>query len=536
MSDVAPHQEQRMTRILLCTVIVVVVIAAAAVPPPFAVPATALGIIALGLWCLILSHRLTTVAIYRHPVSPVISDHHDTVTCLPNNLLGRGRVEGAIARASRSRTKVALLLADIDRFRTVNDSLGRAAGDALLRKVGEHLLGCVRGCDCVFRQGGDEFIIMLDEIRDGDAVTGVVSKVLECLSPPLTVGGCEVSLSLSIGIALFPDDGADFQALLDKAATAEGYAKKAGGNTHQFFAERMHMESLRRLEIHSDLRRAIDNREFVLHYQPQAKICGGTIVGAEALIRWNHPRRGLVPPSEFISIAESCGLIVPIGTWVLEEACRRAAQWSQEQGKCVMVAVNVSAVQLRHGDLDAVVVGALEKSGLDPGCLELELTESVLIHDSEVVQTTLRRLGILGVRLAIDDFGTGYSSLAYLKRLSVDKLKIDQSFVRDLRYDVGNMAIVRAVIQMARSLELQTVAEGVEDEWTLDFLARNHCEIAQGYYLGRPVPDKEFAKLLGQRPASIGNSLRSIMIDEREGGGVAEAAISGLPPQYDWNS
>jgi len=405
--------------------------------------------------------------------------YHDVLTGLPNQLLVKERIKHAIAYAGRAGNKVALFFLDLDNFKTINDSLGHPVGDALLQAVADRLRACVRDTDTVSRQGGDEFLISLPQVLDVDDVTAFAEKLLEKLAAPFDIAGHELSTSVSIGIALYPDDSQDFDTLLKKADTAMFEAKGAGRNTYRFFAEQ---------------RRALENGEFVLHYQPQIDLASGAVIGAEALIRWKHPELGMVPPGRFITIAEDSGLIVPIGAWVLREACWQVASWQSAGLPELTVAVNLSAIQFKRGRVEQTVLAALQESGIDPALLELELTESILIKDTDSVLATVRQLKALGVKLSIDDFGTGYSSLSYLKRLNVDKLKIDQSFIRNLASDPEDEAIVRAVIQMAHSLNLRTVAEGVETEQVLGLLRSHGCDEAQGYHFARPLPAVEFER------------------------------------------
>ena len=418
--------------------------------------------------------------------------YHDTLTGLPNRSLAEDRLHLAVSAAEREGTKTALLVVDLDRFKTVNDSLGHSVGDRLLIEVAKRIKGCLRDTDTVCRQGGDEFLVLLPDLGEADACIAVLAKLAEKLAMPFDIEGVELSTTVSVGIAVYPDDGSDLETLLKKADTAMYRAKEAGRNTYRFFNEGMNDEAVERLAMHSDLRRALDAGQFELHYQPQIEIASGVLVGAEALLRWNHPDAGLIPPGRFIPLAEETGLIVPIGEWVLREACREAVQWQRDGLPDLVVAVNLSALQFKHGDIAHTVTRALEASGLDPALLELELTESILIQDTETVLATVMHLKHMGVKLSIDDFGTGYSSLAYLKTFRVDKLKIDRSFICDLDSDPENAAIVRAVVHMARSLGLRTIAEGVESQQALDHLRLYRCDEAQGYLLSRPLPAAEF--------------------------------------------
>jgi diguanylate cyclase (GGDEF)-like protein/PAS domain S-box-containing protein len=417
---------------------------------------------------------------------------HDSLTGLSNRLLAKDRLEQAMAHGERLHHKTALLFLDLDHFKRVNDSLGHPIGDSLLKAVALRLRDCVRETDTISRQGGDEFLIILSSISDTEAVARVATKILERMNASFSIDGYELATSISIGIAVGPDDGADFDTLLKRADTAMYHAKEAGRNAYRFYTEQMNHEASEYLHIHNSLQRALDQGEFVLYYQPQISIATGKVIGAEALIRWNHPDLGLVPPSRFIPVAEDSGLIVPIGEWVLIEACRQAAEWHKQGLPDLVMAVNLSAVQFKRGDLVSNVQAALTSSGLDPSCLELELTESILIKDTANVLLTVQHLKALGIKLSIDDFGTGYSSLAYLKRFEVDKLKIDQSFIRDITTTPNDNVIVHAIVQMARSMGLKTLAEGVEDAGALESLRCHDCDEVQGFHFARPMPPDLF--------------------------------------------
>jgi len=424
--------------------------------------------------------------------------YRDVLTGLPNRLLLQDRFAQAVAYADRAGLQVALLFIDLDNFKTINDSLGHAVGDALLQEIAVRLGTCVRETDTISRQGGDEFLIVLPDLYDTDAITPVLAKIRDRLHEPFQLDGHELTTSASIGIAIYPDDGRDFDTLLKKADTAMYQAKDAGRNSYRFFDEQMNVKAIEHLSLKSGLRRAVERDEFELHYQPLIDLTSGHVVGAEALLRWNHPDLGMVSPARFIPVAEDSGLIVPIGEWVMQEACRQGAAWKQAGLPPLVMAVNLSAVEFRRGDVEQKVTRALQSSGLDPHCLELELTESILIHNTEQVLATVQSLKRLGVKLSIDDFGTGYSSLSYLKRFEVDKLKIDQSFIRDLAADPGDAAIIRAIIQMARSLNLRTIAEGVEDADMLAWLRVFGCDEVQGYLFARPMPAPAFAAFVAQ--------------------------------------
>ena len=422
--------------------------------------------------------------------------YHDALTGLPNRLLLQDRFDQAVAHAERMGTRVALMFMDLDNFKQINDTLGHATGDVLLKAVSGRLRECVRETDTISRQGGDEFVLVVSDLHDGHAAVPLVAKIMARMQEPVRVDGNELSTSASIGVTLYPDDGTDFNTLLKNADTAMYRAKETGRNTYHFFNEEMSLQAHDHLMLRAGLRRAAEQGELELHYQPQIDLSSGHVVGAEALLRWNHPELGQVPPNRFIPVAEESGLIVSIGEWVIREACRQASVWQTAGLPHISVAVNLSAVQFKRGNVEQVVMRALEDSGLPPTCLELELTESVLIQNVEQVLASVKRLKLLGVKLAIDDFGTGYSSLSYLKRFDVDKLKIDQSFVRDLASDPDDAAIVRAIIQMARSLKLTTIAEGVETAAMLEQLRLFQCDQVQGYHLARPMPAADFGRYL----------------------------------------
>jgi diguanylate cyclase (GGDEF)-like protein/PAS domain S-box-containing protein len=422
--------------------------------------------------------------------------YHDTLTGLPNRLLVQDRFEQAMAQAERSHSKVALVYLDLDNFKSINDTLGHAAGDEFLKEVARRLRSCVRDSDTISRQGGDEFLLVLRDLPDSEVVLAIVMKIMERLQEPLRIDNQDLASSASLGVALAPDDGRDFETLRKKADLAMYRSKEAGRNTYHFFDPTMDAEAGEHLLMRNGLRRALERQEFVLYYQPQYDLASGRLIGVEALIRWLHPELGLVAPGRFIGVAEESGLIVPIGDWVLRQACGQAVLWQRAGLPALTMSVNLSAIQFKRGNVEQSVSRALAESGLAPQLLELELTESILLQNVESVLTSVRQLKQLGVKLAIDDFGTGYSSLSYLKRLDIDKLKIDQSFVRDLATDPDDEAIVRAVIQMARSLNLKTIAEGVETEDIRRRLQAFGCDAAQGYLYSQPLPAQDIERLL----------------------------------------
>ena len=423
---------------------------------------------------------------------------HDGLTLLPNRLLGRSRMEQAIANARRNGGQVALLFVDLDNFKSINDSLGHAAGDEFLKQVATRLLDSVRQTDVVSRQGGDEFLVGITDLARSEAVSTVAAKILVHMATPFTIQGTELTSSCSIGIALFPDNGADFETLLRNADISVYHAKEDGRNTWRFYEESMNTQMQADLQMAAGLRLALATDELQLYYQPVLDLASGKVIGAEALLRWNHVGVGLVSPAQFIPVAERSGLIVEIGQWVVEEACRQMVQWQAEGLPRFVLAINLSPVQFRRGNIETVIGGALTRAGLDPALLELEITESTLIQDSEKFINALQKLKALGLRIAIDDFGTGYSNLSYLQRFSIDKLKIDQSFVRSLMNGPQEKAIVSAIVHIARSLNLTTTAEGIEDEPVRQWLAEIGCDQGQGYLFARPMPAKAFAAWLSQ--------------------------------------
>ncbi|MDB6107272.1 MAG: hypothetical protein JWO52_7271 [Gammaproteobacteria bacterium] len=423
---------------------------------------------------------------------------HDSLTDLPNRMLFSDRLTEAIAMAQRYRRKLAVLYLDVDRFKHINDSLGHDIGDRLLQSMAARLHACVRASDTVSRQGGDEFVILLPEVTHVEDAAVSAEKILLALRMSHRIDEHDLHLTVSIGIASYPDDGTDAEVLLKNADFAMYHAKESGRNNYQFFKPEMNVRAVERQSLENGLRQAMERQEFVLHYQPKMNLETGAILGAEALIRWRHPQRGLVPPAQFIPVAEECGFIVPIGRWVLREACRQARTWQVAGLTPIRLAINVSAVELRHKDFLAGVRSILTETGLEPRYVELELTESLLFQDSTSTAAVLQALKEMGVQLALDDFGTGYSSLGYLKRFPIDTLKIDQSFVRNITTDADDASIVSAVISMGKSLHMRVVAEGVETREQLAFLREQSCPYGQGYYFSRPLVGEEFVQLLGR--------------------------------------
>jgi diguanylate cyclase (GGDEF)-like protein/PAS domain S-box-containing protein len=413
---------------------------------------------------------------------------HDTLTQLPNRRFLMEQLDVTLSRARRNHGRLALLFIDLDHFKTVNDSLGHHAGDELLCEAARRLTAGVRDADIVARLGGDEFVVVLSDLHGPLEAAMVADKLLAAMTAPHTVEGTPVSLSPSIGISLYPENGSDADELLRHADAAMYHAKDSGRGNRQFYRPGMDEHApLDVLQMERQLREAIQSSAFVLHYQPQVHLADGGLAGFEALVRWQHPERGLVGPEEFIGFAEARGFITPIGRWVLHEACRQLKAWHEAGLPRVPVAVNLSALELRQRDVAREIAAVLEATRLDPAFLEIEITESVLMQQADHVQDTLAALKSLGVGVSIDDFGTGYSSLAYLKRYPIDKLKIDRSFVTDTPDSADDVAIVTAIIQLARSLQLQTVAEGVETPAQQALLRELGCDLAQGYGLSPPM-------------------------------------------------
>jgi len=421
---------------------------------------------------------------------------HDFLTDLPNRILLVDRLNHAMALAQRHHGKIAVLFLDLDGFKHVNDTFGHMLGDQLLQSVARRLTACVRNSDTVSRQGGDEFVIMLaDDVHEQDVIL-IAEKILAALAAPYNIENLELQVSASIGIALYPTDGQDSETLIKHADTAMYHAKSSGRNCFQFFKDEMNLRAIERQSLEGNLRQALGRQEFVLHYQPRVNLDTGAITGVEALLRWQHPERGLMPASQFIPIAEECGLIVPIGKWVLREACRQSQAWIDAGLRLNAIAVNVSAREFREKKFADHVSSILAETGLDPRRLEIELTENELMRhgkSSAVAHATLKKMG---VRLTVDDFGTGYSSLSSLRAFPIDTMKIDQSFVRDVTIDEEDAAIVSAMIGMGSSLKHRVVAEGIETKGQLAFLRERRCEQGQGDYFSRPLRADEIAELL----------------------------------------
>jgi diguanylate cyclase (GGDEF)-like protein len=421
---------------------------------------------------------------------------HDSLTDLPNRLLFNDRLTQAISMAVRQDKQLAVMFVDLDQFKKINDSLGHGVGDKLLQSVAKRLIACVRRTDTVSRLGGDEFVVLLAQVEHEEDAAFSARKILRALAAPHSIDNKSLDMNASIGVSTYPSDGSDAETLVNKADTAMYEAKQQGRNNYQFFRRYMDVRVAERQLLEGDLRYALGRNEFVLHYQPKFNLQTGQITGVEALIRWVHPQRGIVSPAEFVPIAEECGLILPIGSWVLLEACKQAQAWRDSGLGIVPVAVNVSAAEFGDKDFLSGVRAVLIATGVKPANLELELTESVLMQDAESTVRTLGALKGMGVKLAIDDFGTGYSSFTYLRRFPVDALKLHQSFVHDITEDPGDATIVSAMINIGNSLKQRVIAEGVETRAQLKFLQRHGCGEGQGYYFSHPLAAEHAGKLL----------------------------------------
>jgi diguanylate cyclase (GGDEF)-like protein/PAS domain S-box-containing protein len=439
---------------------------------------------------------------------------HDILTDLPNRFLLKDRLTQAISLARRNQHKVAVLFLDLDGFKRINDSLGHAIGDKLLQSVAARLLACVRKSDTVSRQGGDEFVILLAEVRhEADAATSA-AKIITELAKTHNIGEHRLQVTVSIGLSTYPENGEDAETLIKNADTAMYHAKESGRDTFQFYKPDLSLRAVERQSLEGQLRYAIEREELLLHYQPKVNLKTGAITSVEALVRWQHPEHGLLLPGQFLSIAEDTGMIVAIGHWVLLEACRQTREWIDAGLLAVPVAVNISALEFRSEQFLNGVQAALKITCLDPKYLELELTETVLMRHAESTGYALGQLKAIGVRLAVDDFGTGYSSLSYLTRFPIDALKLDQSFVHDIGSSSNDAIVVSAVISMGKSLKHKVIAEGVETREQLAFLQHHGCDEGQGHYFSRPVVPQQFAKLLetgrpgrGSSPGQVRESL-----------------------------
>lgn len=491
--------------------------------------------------------HLTSIAIERRQAEARLQvlAHYDALTLLPNRDLFRDRLNQALARAERHKGLVAVMFLDLDRFKTINDTLGHDSGDLLLREVSARLQQCVRVEDTVARLGGDEFTVILEQINKPEDAAIVAAKIVEALAPPILLSGQEAFVTPSIGVTIYPWDSANAENLLKNADTAMYRVKQEGGNGYRFFTPEMNSLAVGRLEMESGLRRAQEREEFAVYYQPKVDLATGVIIGAEALLRWKHPDRGIVSPGEFIPILEETGQIEQVGEWVLKTVCTQLRCWQDAAMPSLNVAVNLSGRQLQRNNLSATIAGILEETGLDPRFLELEVTESMLMHDPQYAVDMLMQIRAKGVvHIDVDDFGTGYSSLSYLKRFPIDALKLDKSFVDGLPHDEDDIAICRAVIALAHSLKLRVIAEGVENDAQLAFLRDNGCDVIQGYIVSRPLPADAFAQLVRERqqkPLWLAENFqpRSASIDHlhksplsrasRRTGGLSEKTIPSSP-------
>ena len=422
--------------------------------------------------------------------------HHDVLTDLPNRILLLDRLTQAIELTHRQGKQLAVMFLDLDRFKYINDSLGHKIGDELLQSIAHRLVSCVRNSDTVSRQGGDEFVLLLPSIEHAEEAGVCAQKILTAFTLPHLIDRHNLHISVSIGVSIYPDDGMDAETLIKSADIAMYHAKESGRENFKFFKQEMNDRAVLRQSIEASLRLALEREEFVLHYQPKVNLRTGTIVGCEALIRWQHPEHGLLPPQQFVSIAEDCGLILPIGRWVLREACLQALAWRRAGLAPIVVAVNTSALELRSMDFLENIRATLTETGMEPCYLEIELTESVLMQDAESSNSALIALHNLGTKLSLDDFGTGYSSLSYLRRFPIDTLKIDQSFVNHITNNKDDATIVCSVVSLGKSLNKRVIAEGVETKEQYAFLLAQECDEGQGFFLGRPVVAAALATML----------------------------------------
>jgi len=421
----------------------------------------------------------------------------DTLTNLPNRQLFYNRLGFEIKRTKRKKnTKLALLFIDLDQFKQVNDTLGHHIGDELLKIVAQRLLSCVREKDTVARLGGDEFTVILDDISSSKICADIAAKIITEISIPIELQEKEYFLSTSIGISLCPEDTTEKEILIRNADAAMYHAKANGRGQFQFFSEAINLRNQKRRELEEDLRKAIKNEQFELYYQPQMEIVADKIIGAEVLIRWNHPQKGLISPMDFIPIAEENGMIIEIGAWVFKQACNHLQKNIRDGKQVIPIAVNLSAIQFSNKGLIDMIQSTIEQVKIPSNLIELEITESAIMKDADKAIGVIDELTKLGIRISIDDFGTGYSSLAYLKKFKVDKLKIDREFIKDLPYDKEDSVLTSTMIMLANNLELDVLAEGVETKEQIDFLIQKGCNIVQGYYYSKPLPENEYISYL----------------------------------------
>ncbi len=418
--------------------------------------------------------------------------YHDTLTGLPNRLLFSDRIDQAICRCQRSNTQFALFFIDLDRFKIINDSMGHEAGDALLKAVTERLKNSVRKSDTLARLGGDEFTLILENLQQADTVASKAQHLLDILSKPITIHGRDVCVEGSIGVSLYPDDGENFGDLLKNADTAMYEAKQSGRNTVRFYTQEMSSAALQRLEMENNLREAIKNQEFCLYYQPKYQLPTGECCGMEALVRWQHPSKGLIPPDSFIPLAEETGLVVKLGNWIIETACEQLKNWQQSGYAVDNLSINISARQFHESNLTTLFARIIDEKKINPANIEIELTESTLVQNQQNASEILSELHRMGFKIALDDFGTGYASMAYLKDFPIDTVKIDRSFVWGIPDSKQDMAIVKAINSLAEAMELTLIAEGVETKQQLAFLKQLGCAQGQGYLWSKPLPETDF--------------------------------------------
>lgn len=437
----------------------------------------------------------------QHRLNELVN--HDPLTNLPNRRLFNELLEHAIKRAEREKHQIALLFVDLDRFKKINDSLGHLIGDKLLYEVSSRIRDAVRESDIVARLGGDEFLVMMDMIKQPKDAALIAEKIIYALQVEFVIEGKEIFIGASVGISIFPKDGTDVNSLIKASDIAMFQVKNLGKNSHCFYSEELSKNAVERFTLEGELRHALERRQFEVHYQPQISLLTGEIIGAEALIRWKHPTLGMVSPARFIPIAEETGLIVQIGEWVLRQAAKQAIEWIKDGCTMQWISVNVSGIQIMRSNFYDTIYGILIETDCNPSLLELEITESTVMQNTEFVINTFNNIKKLGVKVAIDDFGTGYSSLSNLKRLPLSKIKIDQSFVRGLPNDVNDAAITNTINAMARNLGFSVIAEGVETSAQADFLKNMGCEEAQGYLYGRPISTQEFSALLATKSTKL---------------------------------
>lgn len=429
--------------------------------------------------------------------------YHDILTGLPNRLLFEELFHAGLTCAQSRERMLVILILDVDRFKLINDNLGHHTGDNLLKEVTKRLKECIQDGDSIVRLNGDQFVLILTDISDKQSMEYIANKIITTLSNPFYYREHEIFISTGIGISYYPDHGDHIEMLLRKADTAMHHAKEKGKNHYQFFSADMNMEPINQILLENSLRNALNRSQFIVHYQPQVELSTGKICGVEALVRWNHPDKGMVSPLEFIPLAEKTGLIVPLGEWVLRTACYQTKAWQEQGFSLKRVSVNLSAYQFENSDMVQVITDILKETKLSPFCLELEITETIIIKDIQATIESLKKLKSLGVRISVDDFGTGYSSLNYLKILPIDTLKIDQSFVQEITSGSRDAAIVSSIIILAHKLQLKVIAEGVETQEQLNILKHEKCDEIQGYLISKPLPSNELEKIYQQDYVTI---------------------------------